>query len=262
VEQLLAESTGKDGTRIVPILDNPAGEPERPEADRVFVAVRLEGGANEELDRRTAALERAGQPLLRLDVPDRLGLGAEMYRWEYATAVAGHVLRVHPFDQPDVQSTKSSTQKLLDALKGGGGIPAEAPADPLPWIEAARPGEWVAILVFGDPSEELLRTVRDLRGILRERRGLASTLGIGPRFLHSTGQLHKGGANRGIFVQILLEEESLPIPGYGFGFGELLAAQAGGDLAALREKKRRVARIAGPDPVGAVRTLTERVGAS
>jgi glucose-6-phosphate isomerase/transaldolase/glucose-6-phosphate isomerase len=217
--------------------------------------VRLAGGRNEALDRRAEEAKALGAPVLTIELADALDLGAEMFRWEYATAVAGSLLGVQPFDQPDVQSTKVATAALLDALERDGRLPPAVAGDAGPLLRAARTGDYVAMMIFGDPPAELLVAVHELRRAILQRTGLATTLGIGPRFLHSTGQLHKGGANRGIFVQILLNEPNLPIPGRTFGFAELLAAQAGGDLDALRSAGRRAVRLAG-DPLDAVRALT------
>jgi hypothetical protein len=185
-----------------------------------------------------------------------------MYRWMYATAVAGHLLGVQPFDQPDVQSTKEETGRILQALEARGRLPVPPGGDdPEELLAGAQPGDYVALMIYGDPGADVLDAARELRKRLQLGRGLATTLGIGPRFLHSTGQLHKGGPDSGIFLQLVLDEEPLPIPGRPFGFGELMAAQAGGDLIALREAGRRVARLSGPGPVAALRSLAGRVAA-
>jgi glucose-6-phosphate isomerase/transaldolase/glucose-6-phosphate isomerase len=251
VEQLLAESTGKDGTGIVPIVDEPdAGITG---SHRMFVA--LEDPQDD--SRLTDALERVrrrGDPLLVLPCT-RAELGAEMFRWEFATAVAGHLLGIHPFDQPDVQSAKTRTGEILGRLEvGTPGSPPTA-GDPLATLRAVRPGDWVGLMVYGDPTAPLDDAVRALRIAVRELFDAATTLGLGPRFLHSTGQLHKGGADRGVFLQILLAEDPLPIPGRSWGFDQLIRAQADGDLEALRERGRRVARLEADDPAAAVRSL-------
>ena len=257
IEQLVAESVGKDGRGVVPVCDEPGSAAATSGGDRLHVAIRLAGEENEELDRRLSALESAGQPVYGIEVPDRIALGAEMLRWEIATAVLGHLLDVHPFDQPDVQSTKDRTNAILE-----GRAPAVPPAskDPTALVGEMREGDWLALLVFGDVTGELVAAADELRRAVLETRGTATTFGMGPRFLHSTGQLHKGGPDTGVFLQLVLEEEPLPIPGWEFGFGDLLRAQADGDLAALQEAGRRVTRIDGRgDPAGALRRMAREV---
>ncbi len=262
VEQLLAESTGKDGTGVVPVVGEPWVERACTAEDRLFVSLSLEGDANETLDRRSAAIAAARGSVFPIQVPDALSLGAEMFRWEFATAICGHVLGVHPFDQPDVQSTKERTQQILSGLGSGHGLPEVPTGDAAELLAAARPGDYAAILIFGAPSPELEEASAELRRALVEVRGIATTLGYGPRFLHSTGQLHKGGSDRGVFVQILLDEEPLRIPGEGFGFRELLSAQAAGDLEALRSAGRRAVRVRVGDRAAAgIAALARRVRA-
>jgi hypothetical protein len=257
VEQLLAESTGKDGKGVVPV----PGEPFSPEnlgEDRIFVAVGVPEDGKGELRSRIGALRASGRPVLHLELGEPLDLGAEMYRWEYATAVCGRVLGIHPFDQPDVQAAKTRTNEILE---GGGPrreAPALGPAACADLLRGARAGDYVALMVYGDPDAETLRELDELRSTIRRSLSVASTLGIGPRFLHSTGQLHKGGPDRVIALQWLLDEGDLPIPGRSFGFGELIRAQADGDLRALEDAGRRVARVgAGADPARSVRALRE-----
>ncbi|HMB70026.1 MAG TPA: glucose-6-phosphate isomerase [bacterium] len=260
VEQLVAESTGKDGVGIVPVVDEPLAPPSQLGEDRLFVVIRCGVDDNAALDSTVEALRGAGVPVYGIDVPDPYGLGAEMYRWMYATAVAGCLLGVQPFDQPDVQSTKIATGRLLEQLEAGGRLAVpEAGDDAVELLSDTQPGDYVALMIYGDPDAEVLDAARDLRKRLQLSRGLATTLGVGPRFLHSTGQLHKGGPETGVFLQLLLDEAPLPIPGRSFGFAELLAAQAAGDLVALREAGRRVARVTGPDPAAALRTLMGRI---
>ncbi|MGH2569618.1 MAG: glucose-6-phosphate isomerase, partial [bacterium] len=208
VEQLVAESTGKDGKGLVPIVDEPAFPAARGGGDRVFVATRLAGDDNAELDARADALAAAGQPVLTIEVPDRAALGAEMFRWELATAIAGHLLGVHPFDQPDVQATKARTTEILDALSRG--VPAAEPdaGDAAALVAGVREGEFVAVMVYGDPDPGIEAAVQDLRLALATSRRVATTYGVGPRFLHSTGQLHKGGSSRCAFLQVLLPERT------------------------------------------------------
>ena len=259
VEQLLAESTGKNGTGIVPVVDEPGGEAE-PSGDRVFVAVGTAPGADAALERSVDALRGAGAPIFRTWTGDLEGLGGEMFRWEFATAVAGHLLAIHPFDQPDVQSAKTRTSEILAKLARGERLAQVEPGDARALLGSLGEGDWVGLMVYGDPSEALTSALEQLRRALQTRRRVATTLGLGPRFLHSTGQLHKGGANRGVFLQIVLPEETLPIPGRPWGFRELMEAQADGDLSALREGGRRAERLRlVGDAAVAVRELADAV---
>lgn len=163
-----------------------------------------------------------------------------MFVLEFATAVAGHVLGIHPFDQPDVQSAKDRTAQVLES----GDIPPEGETDPGEVLDSVRPGDYVAIQAFVPPSDETGSELQAVRARIRDRLGVATTLGYGPRYLHSTGQYHKGGPNTGVFLQVFDEpKEDRPIPGRRFTFGQLVAAQAAGDLAALRERGRRAARV-------------------
>ena len=243
IEQLVAESTGKRGVGIVPV----AGEPDVPVGrlggDRLFVATRVAGDDTAALDRRVADLIAAGQPVFRIDVPSAASLPAEMFRWEFATAIAGHVLGIHPFDQPDVQAAKTQASRILESLSRGDPPPAIEPIPVRDVLDLVRVGDYVGLMLYGDPTSELVDALDALRAAIQRRHGVATTLGVGPRFLHSTGQLHKGGAENGVFLQIVLEEDDVAIPGEAFGFRELMEAQAAGDLAALRDAGRRAARV-------------------
>ena len=230
VEQLIAESTGKDGRGIVPVEGEAIGSPEAYGDDRLFVAIG-EHGALE-------ALEAAGHPVVRLPYVDRYQLGGEIFRWAFATAVAGHVLGIHPFDQPNVQEAKDATARVLD----GAGVDAATPSAGAV-LGTVTPGDYIAILAYVPRSPEWDARLQRVRLRLRGRHRVATTIGYGPRFLHSTGQLHKGGPDTGIFIQIVPDDgEDLSIPGRPYGFGELRRAQALGDLQALRAHGRRVAR--------------------
>ena len=223
IEQLVAESTGKDGTGIVPIADEPGKPATAP--DRLFLAL---GG------------ETPPEPWLRLPLGSAEDLGAAFFVLEFATAVAGHVLGIHPFDQPDVQAAKDRTEEVLAA----GEISAEPPGDLDGLLGSVRPGDYVAIQAFVGPDPAVRGGLVDARGRIGAALKVPTTLGYGPRYLHSTGQLHKGGPDTGVFVQVVEEPaEDRPIPGQPFTFGRLLAAQAAGDLAALRERGRRVGRV-------------------
>jgi transaldolase / glucose-6-phosphate isomerase len=225
VEQLVAESTGKEGKGILPVEGEPLGPPEVYGDDRLFVSL------GEDVAQRPAAT-------LKFDGSTRLG--AEFFRWEFATAVAGHILGINPFDQPNVQEAKDATSRILAA----GALPA-VPFDDLDaLLSQVRPRDYIAITAFmprNAANEEALRRVR-VR--LRDRFKVATTVGFGPRYLHSTGQLHKGGPNNGVFIQVVSQdEEDLAIPGRSFTFGTLKAAQALGDLQSLRAHGRRAGRV-------------------
>lgn len=234
VEQLIAESTGKEDVGIVPIVGEPLGDPSVYGDDRVFVAI----GEHEGLD----ALEALGHPVVRIAYDDPEQIGAEFFRWEMATAVACHVLGINAFDQPNVQEAKDATKEIL-----AGGAVEDPGLDELGvLLKEVAAGDYVAILAYIDrtsESEDLLQTVRIA---IRDRYRVATTVGFGPRFLHSTGQLHKGGANNGVFIQAVDRERGtdIEIPGAPYTFGTLIDAQALGDLRSLRNRGRRVARVA------------------
>ena len=232
LEQLVAESTGKRGRGILPVEGAPLGPPAVYGDDPLFVALG-EAAASPIL----AWLERAGHPVERIE--GEVHLGAEMFRWELATAVAGAVLGVNPFDQPDVQAAKDRTARVL----AGEGDPAPEPGDLGEVLAGAAPPAYVAIQAFLPRTPEVRRRLQAVRLRLRDRLRVAVTVGFGPRYLHSTGQLHKGGPPTGRFVQVVEEPgEDVGIPGEPYTFRDLLLAQAAGDLAALRERGRPVAR--------------------
>jgi RpiB/LacA/LacB family sugar-phosphate isomerase len=263
IEQLLAESLGKDGKGLVPVDDEPLGSPAVYGADRVFVAITLEG--DETYDVYLDALEDAGHPVIRIPIKDTLEIGAEFFRWELATAAAGVALGVNPFDEPDVTRAKENTAALLASWKKSKKLP-EWPADAeenglllmanlgkkvagfAPGLSAhfaqAQPGDYLAIQAYLAPTADTWSRLQELRTLLRDRLKIATTVSFGPRYLHSTGQLHKGGRANGLFVQITGEDrEDMAIPGMGYGFSTFKAAQALGDLQALREAGRRVVRV-------------------
>ncbi|NLG28563.1 MAG: glucose-6-phosphate isomerase [Chloroflexi bacterium] len=265
-EQLVAESTGKRGTGIVPIDDEPHTSLAAAD-DRLFVYMRLDGDDNAAGDARARTLVTDGQPLVYLRLRNPYALGAEFVRWEFATAVAGQLLGVNPFDQPDVEAAKQQARRALaqyesahhldepePVLEDGHfalhGAPARV-SDTVAtyirrWIdENAQPGGYVAITAYVDRSPQQTAALTALRAALARRTRLATTLGFGPRFLHSTGQLHKGGPRGGLFLQITRDDadHDLPIPGEVYTFGVLKRAQALGDLAALRAAGRTVLRI-------------------
>ncbi|HET6147990.1 MAG TPA: bifunctional transaldolase/phosoglucose isomerase [Polyangia bacterium] len=256
IEQLVAESTGKDGKGIVPIDLEPVGSPDKYGSDRLFVYARLEGGAqNGALDAAIDALEGAGQPVVRIAVADRLALGREFVRWEVATAIAGSVLGVNPFDEPNVTEAKQATAAILAAYTKEDSLPrpeeVSGPDDRArieKLIASAKPGDYFAICAYflSTPARERLLT--RIRTAVRDRDGsgthLATTVGIGPRFLHSTGQLHKGGPDKGVFLQLTgRSPRDLAIPGEPYSFGTLRDAQSLGDLQVLRRRGRRALRV-------------------
>ncbi|HEX5902220.1 MAG TPA: bifunctional transaldolase/phosoglucose isomerase [Actinomycetota bacterium] len=233
VEQLIAESTGKEGVGIVPVVGEPLGEPDVYGQDRVFVAI----GEHEAI----GPLETYGHPVARIAFDDREQIGGEFFRWEMATAVAGHVLGINAFDQPNVQEAKDATKEILASGK------VEDPGfDELgPLLDQVGEGDYVAILAYLDRTSETEDAIERTRLAIRDRYKVATTTGFGPRFLHSTGQLHKGGPNSGVFIQVVDRGRSadLKIPGQPYTFGTLIDAQALGDLRSLRTRGRRVARV-------------------
>jgi transaldolase/glucose-6-phosphate isomerase len=232
IEQLIAESTGKDGKGILPIIDEDMGPPEVYGPDRLFVAY----GEHEGL----AALEAQGDAVIQLPSVGQ-DLGAEFFRWEFATAVAGTILGINPFDQPNVEAAKRATSEIL--ASGLGSVPEVEGVQEL--LSTLREGEYVAIQAYVDPTPGTEGLLRRLRLAIRDRHRIATTVGMGPRFLHSTGQLHKGGPDTGVFVQVVDRSQTsdISIPGASYTFGELIDAQALGDLLALQRAGRRVSRL-------------------
>ncbi len=271
IEQLLAESTGKSGKGLVPVVDEPLAPPETYGTDRVFVWIRGGTPAPQTIQ-SLAALERAGHPVIAWSRLAGDALGAEFVRWEVATAVAGAVLEIDPFDEPNVSEAKHATQALLETFLAHGelpkpaavatarGVEAAAPkpvvealrarvaesADPFAWAAAlgslAQPGDYFVLLAYLHVTPERRSRLERLRERGRPW-GVATTLGIGPRFQHSTGQLHKGGPNRGVFLQLVGSEGDLAIPGERYGFRVLQRAQALGDYQVLEGHQRRVLRL-------------------
>ncbi len=259
LEQLVTESTGKAGRGLVVVNDEPPGAPEVYGADRLFVAVTL--GADPALQRALTPLGAAGHPIVRLRLADRLDLGAEFFRWELATAAAGALLEVNPFDEPDVARAKDATQAALAAFKERGRLP-EWPADDVEdlarVLRQARPGDYVALLAYLTPEPATTAALGRLRLLVRDRLRLATAVGYGPRYLHSTGQLHKGGPPTPILVILASDDaDDLPIPGERYGFATLKLAQALGDLATLRAVQRRALWLpVRGEPVEAIDRLT------
>lgn len=260
IEQLIAESTGKaalsgDGHRgIVPVAGEPLGTPEAYNDDRFFVALVLEGEDHPELESHLAALQAAGHPVAHIVLADRYDLGGEMFRWELATAAAGAVLELNPFDQPDVQLAKELAGQAMKAAESGlkpstaGEVRVEELGTVGPalaaWVRGAQPGDYLGIHAYLEPAPRTTELLRAVQAVLHEKTRLAVTLGYGPRFLHSTGQLHKGGPDRCRFLQLLDEPaEDVPVPETHYTFGTLIRAQAEGDRQALEQRGRKILRL-------------------
>ncbi len=262
-EQLIAESTGKEGKGIVPVAGEMLAGPDSYGDDRLFVHLRLEEDDNAAADDALERIKASGQPVLRLDLRDRYDLGTEFFRWEFATAVAGAILGIHPFDQPDVQLAKDVTATVLSEHLASGRLPpSEAPDSVADLLSQARPGDYLAVMAYLQPTPENDRVLTQLRDRVVGRYRIATSVGYGPRFLHSTGQLHKGGPDTGLFLQITAaHKEDVQIPGAPYTFGTLADAQALGDLRVLQQLDRRVARIQlGQDYASGLRALAAGVG--
>jgi glucose-6-phosphate isomerase len=273
-EQLIAESTGKEGKGLVPVAGEALGEPSNYGGDRIFVHMRLASDSDEATALKLQRLEDAGHPVIRIELANKLDLAQEFFRWEVATATAGALLGINAFDQPNVQESKDNTKRLLEQFHSKGKLPAEPDVlaseglefycDPetrsalekrskaklsvesllAGFLDQARPGDYAAILAYLERTPESERQLQSIRLGLRDSFRAATTLGFGPRFLHSTGQLHKGGPNTGLFLQITAaDSEDLAIPGEPYTFSVLKQAQALGDLQSLESKKRRVLRV-------------------
>ena len=276
LEQLLAESTGKAGRGLIPVVDEEPGPPSAYGSDRLFVHVRVEDGPDPGQDAALAVLAAAGHPVVTLPVPGREALAGEFFRWELATAVCGAVLGVNPFDQPDVEAAKVAARALTAAWESAGGLPDERPvarsegvalfadADTAARLQAAAgegaatldrlvsahsasagPGDYVALLAYLDRSEAHRSVLQRLRRRIRDARRVATSVGFGPRYLHSTGQVFKGGPATGVFLVLTGDDAAvdLPIPGRPYTFGAVKMAQALGDLEVLAARGRRVIRL-------------------
>jgi hypothetical protein len=254
LEQLVAESTGKIGKGIIPVDREPLGDPSAYGADRIFVYERLESSPDAEQDRAVAAIEAAGHPVVRLDVPGVYHLGAEFFRWEIATAVAGAVIGIHPFDQPDVEAAKIATKKLTSAFEESGSLPAESGVVSIDaavlgeslrkLLGSIRAGDYFAVLAYIQMNQAHEDALQSIRRKVRDARKSATCLGFGPRFLHSTGQAYKGGPNSGVFLQITSgDARDIEVPDQKYTFGVVKAAQASGELQVLRERGRRTLHV-------------------
>ena len=274
LEQLLAESTGKQGKGLIPVDREPLGSPQTYGDDRLFVYVRLESAPDSSQDRAVEALANAGHPVVRIPVADAYELGAEFFRWEIATAVAGSLMGINPFDQPDVEASKIATRRLTDEYEKTGSLPGETPlldADGIKLFADAEnssslssdaggdlslvgylrahlnrlsAGDYLGLLAYVEMNETHEQRLQQIRQAVRDSKQVATCVGFGPRFLHSTGQAYKGGPNSGVFLQVTCDAAAdLAVPGQKYTFGVVKAAQARGDFQVLAERNRRALRV-------------------
>ncbi len=274
LEQLIAESTGKIGKGIIPVDRETLTSPDIYGSDRIFVYMRLETGIDQGQEEKVAALEKTGQPVVRITMADTYDLGAEFFRWEIATAVAGAIIGINAFNQPDVEASKIATRNLTSEYEKNGSLPAEKPVvedggvklytDEKNAAELAKAagsdktlggylkahlsrikaGDYFAVLGYIQMNAEHERSLQTVRQAIRDKKHVATCLGFGPRFLHSTGQAYKGGPNTGVFLQITCDDAvELPVPGQKYTFGVVKAAQARGDFQVLAERGRRALRV-------------------
>ena len=260
LEQLVAESLGKVGKGIIPIEGELPGGADVYGGDRVFIHMRLAATPDTAGDAAVERLQRAGHPVVRIEWADRYGLGAEFYRWEFATAIAGAVLGVNPFDQPDVEAAKIVTRRLAGEYEKTGTLSDDVP--PLQagavtaLLDQLREGDYFAILAFIEMSRANRSALDSIRGFVRDRRKVATTVGFGPRYLHSTGQAHKGGPNSGVFLVITCEDaDDVPVPDQRYSFGTIKRLQARGDFEVLASRGRRVLRVHLKDVAKGLRDL-------
>jgi transaldolase/glucose-6-phosphate isomerase len=270
LEQLIAESTGKVGKGIIPVDREKLAKPEAYGNDRVFAYLRLETKPDKKQDAAVAALEKAGHPVIRIAVKNIYNLGQEFFRWEIATAVAGAIIGINAFNQPDVEASKIETRKLTSEYESTGKLPPEAPffegdgiklyadekntaalrggstlTDVLKThLGRCRPGDYFGVLGYITMNDANEAALQGIRHQVRDSKKIATVLGFGPRFLHSTGQAYKGGPNSGVFLQITCDDKiDFPVPGQKYTFGVVKAAQARGDFAVLAERGRRALRV-------------------
>jgi hypothetical protein len=282
LEQLLAESTGKEGKGILPVAGESLGDPSAYGSDRVFAYIALGGKQSDSVETAMNAIASAGHPVITIRLRDELDLGQEFLRWEIATATAGAVIGINAFDQPNVQESKDNTNRLLKEVEERGRlqevepIVSEAPlriygnhkakdATTLlsEILSQVREGEYVALQVYLNEQPESYKVLNSIRLQIRNSRKVATTLGYGPRFLHSTGQYHKGGPNTGLFIQLTAQDSvDLPIPSRRYSFGILKQAQVMGDFQALQKHGRRVIRIdLGPNVLKGLTALQQALNA-
>ena len=293
LEQLLAESTGKDGRGLIPVDGERLGAASVYGTDRLFVYLRLEAAPNRDQDFAVERLKKGGHPVVRIDLRDPYDVGQEFFRWEIATAVAGSILGINPFNQPDVEVSKVATRTLTEAYEASGSLPTETPfveddgftlftdevnvaalkataggltAEAVLRVHLDRlsSGNYFALLAYVEMSESHHKELQTIRHRVRDAKRVATCLSYGPRFLHSTGQAYKGGPNTGVFLQVTCEDTAdLPVPGQGYSFGVVKAAQARGDFRVLAERERRALRVHLGSDVGhgltRMRQMLERV---
>jgi transaldolase/glucose-6-phosphate isomerase len=291
LEQLIAESTGKIGKGIIPVDRETVGAPDVYGNDRIFAYLRLESDVDSGQEAKVAALEKAGQPVVRITVADIYNLGQEFFRWEIATAVAGSIIGINAFNQPDVEASKIETRKLTSEYEAKGSLPAEQPivdeagfklfTDPKNAADLAKAvgnnrslksylrahlarlhaDDYFAVLAYVEMNAEHEALLQSIRLNVRDQKQVATCLGFGPRFLHSTGQAYKGGPNSGVFLQITCDDANdLPVPQQKYTFGVVKAAQARGDFAVLAERNRRALRVhIGPNVNAGLKRLAELI---
>jgi len=278
LEQLLAESTGKEGTGLLPVAGEPLGTPDVYGSDRLFIHISMKNESDLHLEQTVSSLKKAGQPVVSILLNDKLDLGEEFFHWEFATATAGSILGINAFNQPNVQESKDNTNRLLEIVRKQGKLPDENPSlvkDPLKlffkekgetvaetlklFLAQAGSGDYIALMAYFIDNPANNKVLQEIRELLQNYLHLATTLGYGPRFLHSTGQFHKGGPNTGLFLQLTATDiKDVQIPGEPFTFGLFKHAQALGDLEALEKHGRRVGRIhLGPDIQQGLQILKE-----
>ncbi len=263
VEQLIAESTGKEDKGILPVVDEAIGLPDVYHKDRVFAYLRLKDDDNSNLDAAVDKLAKAGFPIIKFDLEDKYDLGKEFFRWEVATALSGAVLEINPFNQPNVQLAKNLANESMKEFKEKGKLPEQEPvikSDEITvfgdtnkgkvdealkgFLSQGKDNTYVAVMAFIPPNKKTDDALESLRKTIRDKYKYAVTVGYGPRFLHSTGQLHKGDGNHGLFIQFTSEiGKNIEVPEKGYSFGTLITAQAQGDMKALHNRGRKVIRF-------------------
>ncbi|NNE98809.1 MAG: bifunctional transaldolase/phosoglucose isomerase [Pyrinomonadaceae bacterium] len=274
LEQLIAESTGKNGVSIIPVDRESIRDPEKYGSDRMFAYLKTDEFDSSGAAQRVAQIEQSGQPVVRINLAEKLNLGQEFFRWEFATAVAGAIMEINPFDQPDVESAKIEAKKITSAYEKTGKLPGEKPfyeqggiklftdavnladlkdatfeENPLEsylkaHIARIKKNDYFALLAYVEMRPDYEKLLQDIRHEVLKTTGAATCLGFGPRFLHSTGQAYKGGANNGVFMQITSDDEQdLQVPGNKYTFGVIKSAQARGDFQVLLDRQRRALRV-------------------
>ncbi len=261
-EQLLAESTGKEGRGLIPVTNEPIVSPVHYGRDRFFVYLRLKNDQNKTLDQQISKLTRQGHPVLTLPLQDRYDLAREFFRWEVATAVAAHLLGIHPFNQPNVEASKRNTARMLNTAQPRSWLTKQVAVSTQQAATQLRrhggPGAYVAILAYTTLSLKMELAIRSLRRVLISHHQVTTTAGYGPRYLHSTGQLHKGGPSGGLFLQFIDQmSPDLGIPKATVSFGTLARAQAAGDILALHTHDRQaITMLLGKTPIATIQALT------